>query len=154
MAASATFTRLKRADLADLVAAAGAEDPRAFQVFLADQGSSVADFEDDAEIFSVLLPILSDDYDIDLETSENETVADIAEATEALVFILTQEDQDKYFAKLDPDNFAADELGEAYADFTEEEDENAGEVMLSGIATLHQALSETDSDHVVVVTVD
>ncbi len=98
MPVTATFTRLQRADLGELVAAAADEDPQAFQAFLAANGSSVADFDEDGEIFSALLPILADDYDIDLETSENEVVADIAEAMEALVFILTVDDQAKYLA--------------------------------------------------------
>jgi hypothetical protein len=97
--------------------------------------------------------VLSEDYDVDLETSENEIVADIAESMEALVFILTFEDQQKYLAKLNPDNFSESELADAYEDFTEEEDEDAGEMMLAAIAALHQSLMEVDADHVVVVTV-
>jgi|GEM_PF-3079317 hypothetical protein len=153
MALSATFTRLPRTDLAELVTAASDDDPQAFQAFLAANGTSVVDFDYDGDIFSVLLPILSDDYDIDLEASENEAVADIAEATETLVFILTQEDQDKYLAKLDPDNFDEEELADAYEDFTEEENDEAGEAMLAGVSALHQALGETDAEHIVVVTV-
>lgn len=153
MSASASFTRLPRADLGELVAAAGDDDPAAFLAFLAANGTSVADYDEDGEIFSVLLPVLSEEYDIDLETSENEAVADIAEATEVLVFILGDEDRGKYLAKLNPDNFSEDELGEAYAGFTEEQDEGAGELMLAAIAALHQAMMEIDADHVVVVTV-
>ena len=153
MPVPATFTRLPRADLGELVTAATDEDPQAFQAFLAANGSSVADFDEDGEIFSALLPILADDYDIDLETSENEVVADIAEALDALVFILTVDDQKKYLAKLNPENFSAEELADAYEDFTEEEDEEAGEPMLAAIGALHQALAETDAEHVVVVTV-
>ncbi|MDD2703868.1 MAG: hypothetical protein PHU07_00820 [Acidocella sp.] len=153
MALSATFTRLPRTDLAELVTAASDDDPQAFQAFLAANGTSVVEFDYDGDIFSVLLPILSDDYDIDLEASENEAVADIAEATETLVFILTQEDQDKYLAKLDPDNFDEEELADAHEDFTEEENDEAGEAMLAGVSALHQALGETDAGHIVVVTV-
>jgi hypothetical protein len=153
MAANAIFTRLPRADLAELVVAASDDDPQAFQSFLAANGTSVADYDYDGEIFSALLPILSEDYDIDLETSENEIVADIAEAIEALVFILTADDKIKYLAKLNPDNFSESELGEAYEDFTEEEEEEAGEAMLGGITALHQCLLEVDPDHVVVVTI-
>ncbi len=153
MPATATFTRLPRADLGELVAAATDDDPQAFQAFLAANGTSVADYDEDGEIFSALLPILSDEYDIDLETSENEVVADIAEAMEALVFILTVDDQAKYLAKLNPDNFSEDELADAYEDFTEEEEEGAGELMLAAIGALHQALMEADAEHVVVVTV-
>jgi hypothetical protein len=116
-------------------------------------GTSVADFDYDAEVFSALLPILAEDYEIDLEASENEVIADIAEALEGLVFILGPEDQKKYLSKLNPDNFTEDELAEAYEDFTEEEDEEAGEIMLAAVATLHQCLGEVDADHVVVVTV-
>ena len=129
------------------------EDPQAFQAFLAANGSSVADFDEDGEIFSALLPILADDYDIDLETSENEVVADIAEAMETLVFILTVDDQEKYLRQLNPEEFSVEELADAYEDFTEEEDEEAGEQMLAAIAALHQALAEADAEHVVVVTV-
>jgi hypothetical protein len=153
MPVTATFTRLQRADLGELVAAATDEDPQAFQAFLAANGSSVADFDEDGEIFSVVLPILADDYDIDLETSENEMVADIAEAMEALVVILTVGDQERYLSRLNPEEFSAEELADAYEDFTEEEDENAGERMLAAIAALHQALAEADAEHVVVVTV-
>lgn len=153
MPATANFTRLPRADLGELVAAAADDDPQAFQAFLAANGTSVADYDYDGEAFSTLLPVLADEYDIDLETSENEIVAEIAEATETLVFILTADDQEKYLAKLNPDNFSEEELGEAYEDFAEEEDEEAGEMMLAGVAALHQCLMEVDADHVVVVTV-
>jgi hypothetical protein len=153
MPVTATFTRLPRTDLGELVAAASDEDPQAFQAFLAANGSSVADFDEDGEIFSALLPILADDFDLDLETSENGVVADIAEAMEALVFILTVDDQEKYLARLNPEEFSAEELVEAYEDFTEEADEEAGEKMLAAIAALHQALAEADAEHVVVVTV-
>ena len=153
MPVTATFTRLRRADLGELVAAATDEDPQAFQAFLAANGSSVADFDEDGGIFSVVLPILADDYDIDLETSENEVVADIAEAMEALVVILTAGDREKYLSRLNPEEFSVEELADAYEDFAEEEDEDAGERMLAAIAALHQALAETDAEHVVVVTV-
>jgi hypothetical protein len=152
MAANATFTRLNRADLGDLVTAAQDDDPRALATFLADAGTSVAEYDGDGEIFSVLLPILSDDYDIDLETSENETLADIAEATDTLVFILTQDDRERYLDQLAPDNFDAEELAELYEDFTEDEADGAGEAMLAAIGALHQALGETDAEHVIVVT--
>jgi hypothetical protein len=147
------FMRLPRTDLTELVASAGEDDPQAFQAFLAANATSVADYDYDGEIFSTLLPVLSEDYDIDLETSENEMVAEIAEAIESLVFIMTVEDQTKFLAKLNPDNFSESELADAYEDFTEDEDEEAGEMMLAGIAALHTALMEVDADHVVVVTV-
>lgn len=153
MPSNAMFMRLPRTDLAELVAAAGEDDPQAFQAFLAANGTSVADYDYDGEIFSTLLPVLSEDYDIDLETSENELVAEIAEAIDSLVFIMTADDQKKFLAKLNPDNFSESELADAYEDFTEEEDEEAGEMMLAGIAALHTALMEVDADHVVVVTV-
>jgi hypothetical protein len=152
MTASATFTRLSRDELAGLVSAAQSDDPQDLFAYLAANGTSVADFDYDAEIFSTLLPVLAEDFDIDLETGENEIVADIAEAAEVLVVILTQEEQTKYLAKLDPDNFDEDELAELFEDFSGEEASDAGEAMLAGIATLAQALSETDADHVVVVT--
>jgi hypothetical protein len=153
MAASTNFTRLPKDDLPELVEAAADDDPQAFQAFLAANGTSVADFDYDGEIFSALLPILSEDYDIDLETSENETVADIAEAIESLVFILSFADQKKYLERLNPENFTESELRELYEDFTEEEDEESGEAMLAAITALHQALAEADADHVVVITV-
>jgi hypothetical protein len=153
MPANAVFARLPKADLGELVSAATDDDPQAFQSFLAANGTSVADYDYDGEVFSVLLPILSEDYDIDLETSENETVADISEAIESLVFILTVDDQDKYLAKLNPDNFSESELAEAYEDFTEEEEDDSGEMMLGAITALYQCLLEVDADHVVVVTI-
>lgn len=152
MAASASFIRLNRADLTDLVSAAQDDDPRALANFLAETGTSVAEFDGDGEIFSVLLPVLSDDYDIDLETSENATLADIAEATDTLVFILTQDDKERYLDQLDPAEFDAEELAELYEDFTDEEADGEGEAMLAAIAALHQALGETDAEHVIVVT--
>jgi hypothetical protein len=153
MPATTTFTRLPRTDLGELAAAATDEDPSAFTAFLAANGTSVADFDYDGEIFSTLLPVLSEEYDIDLEVSENEIVADIAETIDSLVFIMTFEDQRKYAAKLNPDNFTESELADAYEAFTEEEEEEAGEAMLAGIAALHTALLEADADHVIVVTV-
>jgi hypothetical protein len=153
MSATASFTRLAREDLGELVAAATDDDPQAFMGFLAANGTSVADYDWDGETFGVLLPVLSEDYDIDLETSENEVVADIAEAVEAMVFIMTAEDKTKYLERLSPDNFTKAELREAYEDFAEEEEEEAGDMMLEGITALHTALLEVDADHVVVVVV-
>lgn len=153
MPANASFVRLPREELQELVAAASGDDPQGLPDFLAANGVSVVEFEEDGDIFSALLPILADEYDIDLETSENAVVADLAEASEALIVILTQEEQKKYLAELDPENFSAEELGEAYADFMEEEDAAAGPSMLAGVAALYQALQEVDADHVVVLTV-
>ncbi len=152
MAASATFTRLSRDELAGLVEAAGSDDPQDMFAYLAANGTSVADFDYDAEIFSTLLPVLAEDYDIDMETGENEIVADIAESAAALVFILTLDERVKYLEKLDPDDFEEEELAELYEDVTGEEAEDAGEAMLAGIAALGQALAEVDAEHVVVVT--
>jgi hypothetical protein len=154
MSATASFTRLAREDLSELVAAATDDDPQAFLSFLAANGTSVADYDWDGETFGVLLPVLSEEYDIDLETSENEVVADIAEAVEAMVFIMTAEDKAKYLERLSPDNFTKAELREAYEDFAEEEEEEAGDMMLEGITALHTALLEVDADHVVVVVVN
>lgn len=153
MSATASFTRLAREDLGELVAAATDDDPQAFLSFLAANGTSVADYDWDGEAFGVLLPVLSEEYDIDLETSENEIVADIAEAQEAMVFIMAAEDKAKYLELLSPDNFTKAELREAYEDFAEEEEEEAGDMMLEGITALHAALAEVDADHVVVVVV-
>jgi hypothetical protein len=153
MPATANFTRLARADLAELIEAANDDDPAAFQSFLAANGTSVADYDWDGEALGVLLPVLSEEYDIDLETSENETVAVIAETIESTVLILTAEDRQKYLEKLSPDNFTAEDLREAYEEFTEEEEEDAGEMMLEGIAALYTSLTEVDADHVVVVTI-
>jgi hypothetical protein len=153
MSATASFTRLAREDLGELVAAATDDDPQAFMSFLAANGTSVADYDWDGETFGVLLPVLSEEYDIDLETSENEVVADIAEAVEAMVFIMTAEDKTKYLERLSPDNFTKAELREAYEDFAEEEEEEAGDMMLEGITALHTALLEVDADHVVVVVI-
>ncbi len=153
MPATTSFMRLPRTDLAELAAAATDEDPSAFTAFLAANGTSVADFDYDGEIFSTLLPVLAEEYDIDLEVSENEIVADIAETIDSLVFIMTFEDQRKYADRLNPDNFTESELADAFEDFTEEEDDEAGEALLAGITALHTALLEADADHVIVVTV-
>jgi hypothetical protein len=153
MAANVSFTRLPKSDLGELVEAAADNDPAAFASFLAANGTSVVDFDYDGEIFAVLLPVLSDDYDIDLETGENEIVADLAETVESLVVILTADEQAKYLAKMTADNFSEEELKNCFEDFTEEEDDEAGEAMLAGVAALHQALMEVDADHVVVMVV-
>ncbi len=154
MSVTATFTRLARVDLGELVEAANDEDPAAFTAYLAANGTSVADYDWDGDVFEVLLPVLSEEYDIDLETSENEVVADLAEAMdEAMVFILTAEDKAKYLEALSPENFTKKALRQAYEDFVEEDEDDAGDMMLDGIVALHTALQEVDSDHVVVVTV-
>ncbi len=153
MPATATFIRLPKEELKEIANAATGDDPQGLADFLAANGTSVVEFEEDGEIFSVLLPVLAEDYDIDLETSENAIVAELAEATAALVFILTLEDQKKYLEQLDPENFSAEELAEAYADFTDEEEKGAGDAMLEALSALFQALQEVDADHVVVVTV-
>jgi hypothetical protein len=153
MSANASFIRLPRSELGELVAAAADDDPQAFAAFLAANGTSVADYDYDADVFTVLLPVLAEEYEIDLETSENELLAEIAESIESLVFILTIEDQQKYLNRLNPDEFEESELHDAYEDFTEDEEAEAGEMMLAAIAALHQCLQEVDADHVVVVTV-
>jgi hypothetical protein len=153
MATNVTFTRLAKADLSELVEAAAADDPQAYVSYLAANGTSVADYDWDGDVFEVLLPVLAEDYDIDLEAGENEIVADISEAVESTVFILTVEEREKYLDKLSPDNFSDEELREAYEDFTEEEEEEAGDMMLDAVTALFQSLQEVDADHVVVVTV-
>jgi len=154
MSSKATFTRLNRADLEGLVEAAEDEDPRAFLAYLAENGASVADFDDDGEIFSVLLPVLDEEYSIDLEVSENELVGDITELTSSLVFILTQAEKTEYLSQLDPESFDEEDLADAYEDFTEEDaEEETGALMRSAIAALHTALGEVDNDHVVVVAI-
>jgi hypothetical protein len=153
MATNVTFTRLAKADLGELVAAAADDDPQAYISFLAANGTSVADYDWDGEVFEVLLPVLADEYDIDLETGENEVVADISEAVESTVFILTLDEREKYLEKLSPDNFSDEELREAYEDFTDDEEEEAGDMMLDAVTALFQSLQEVDADHVVVVTV-
>jgi hypothetical protein len=72
---------------------------------------------------------------------------------QSTVFILTADDKQKYLDRLNPENFSKEELREAYEDFAEEEDEEAGDMMLDAITALHQSLSEADADHVVVVTI-
>ena len=51
MAASANFTRLSRDELTGLVEAAQADDPQEFMAFLAANGTSVVEFDYDADIF-------------------------------------------------------------------------------------------------------
>lgn len=156
MAASAAFFRLHRTELKDLADTVAGDEPQELMDFLMTNGSSVVDYDGDADIFSVLLPILAEDYDIDLETSENGLVADLAEASTALVFILTAEERLKYLERLAPDRFSAEDLADAYEDFTEDEedeDDDVGEAMLSSIGALHQALQDVDDDHVVVVAI-
>ncbi len=153
MASNVTFTRLPRTDLRELVEAAAADDPRAFAGFLAANGVSVADYDWDGETFGILLELLAEDYDIDLEASENEAIADIAAAMEVTAIILTPEEREKYLEKLNPENFSEEDLREAYEDFVEEEEEDAAEMLLDGIAALFQSLNEVDSDHVVVVVI-
>ena len=153
MAVTAAFVRLHKDELKDLANAVTGDDPQGLTDFLAANGSSVVEFEGEADIFSVLLPVLAEEYDIDLETSENGIVSELAEASEALVFILTQEEQTKYLEDLAPEGFPVEDLTEAYEDFTEDEQDGAGEAMLAGISALYQALQEVDEDHVVVVTV-
>jgi hypothetical protein len=153
MASTVTFTRLAKAELGELVEAASDDDPQAYVSFLAANGTSVADYDWDGEAFGVLLPVLAEEYDIDLETGENEVVADISESVESTVFILTLDEKAKYLDKLNPDNFSEEELREAYADFTEEDEEEAGDMLLDAITAVFQSLQEVDADHVVVVTV-
>jgi hypothetical protein len=151
--ANASFTRLNRADLEGLLAAAEEEDPRAMVAYLAETGTSAAEFDGDADIFAVLLPVLAEDFDIDLETSENGLIAELAELSNALVVILTEDERKSYLEKLDPEEFDAEELGELYADFTEDDDEDQGDAMLAGIEALHEALGEVGDSHVVVLMV-
>ena len=154
MAALASFVRLHREELKELAKAVTGDDPQGLTDFLSANGTSVVEFEGNADIFPVLLPVLAEEYDIDLETSENGIVSELAEACEALVFILTLEEQTKYLEDLAPEGFSVEDLSEAYEDFTEEELDGVGESMLTGIIALYQALQEVDEDHVVVVTVE
>lgn len=150
---SATFTRLRRDDLKGLVKATADNATRGLVDFLATSGTSAVKFTGRADVFSVLLPVLAEEYDIDLEVSENGIVADLAEACEALVFILTLEEQENYSDSLSPTQFSDVDLNEAYENFTEEDEKDAGKAMLACITALHQALLEVDEDHVVVAMV-
>lgn len=149
----ASFTRLPHEDLNGLAASASTNAARGLADFLAKRGTSTVKLDVKNNVFSALLPILTEEYDIDLETSENEIIADLAEACEALVFILTPEERKKYLTRLSPDQFSASDLNDAYEDFFEEKSENAGKAMLACITTLYQALLEVDDDHVIVVMV-
>ena len=153
MAVSASFTRLRRDELRELVNAAAGDDPKGLADFLLATGVSVVEFDGNPNIFPVLLPILAEDYDIDLETSENGIVSDLAEACDALVVILTSEEQEKYLEALTPEQFSVEDLADAFEDFTEDDQEGAGEAMLGGIAALYQAVQEVDDDHVVIVMI-
>lgn len=153
MAVSAAFIRMRRRALATLASAVTSDNPQELTSLLMATGTSVVEFDGNAEIFPVLLSILTEDYDIDLETSENAIVSELAEICTSLVFILTTEEQEKYLDMLTPEQFSAEDLADAYEDFTEDDEEGAGAAMLAGIAALHQALSEVDDEHVVVVTV-
>lgn len=153
MAVSASFTRLHKEALQRLVPAVSKADPRALTAFLAENGTSAATFDADAEIFSVLLPVLAEEYDIDLETSENGIISELAEICKELVLILTPDEQSRYKEDLEPGQFSLEDLADAYEDFTDEEEDEAGEAMLLGIKALYQALSEVDDDYVVVVTI-
>lgn len=154
MSTLASFIRLHRDDLKELVSAVTGDDPQELVSFLLANGASVVEFDGGGEIFPVLLPVLAEDYDIDLETSENGLISDLAEVSEALVFILTPEEKIKYLESLSPEQFSAEELADAYEDFTEETEGGAGGAMLAGIVALHQALQEVDDDHVVVIAVE
>lgn len=154
MSALASFIRLHKENLKELTRAVTGDDPQELAGFLSANGASVVEFDSDAEIFPILLPVLAEDYDIDLETSENGLISDLAEISEALVFILTPEEKVKYLESLSPEQFSVGELADAYEDFTEEDEAGAGDAMLAGIVALHQALQEVDDDHVVVVTVE
>lgn len=147
---SASFTRLRYEDLKGLAPSATVNGTRGLADFFVKHGTSLAKLDVRADVFSALLAILTEDHDIDLETSENEIIADLAEACEALVFILTPEEREKYLTQLSPEKFSASDLNDAYEDFIEERSEDAGKTMLTCISTLHQALLEVDEDHVVV----
>ena len=151
MASNVTFTRLARADLQDLVEATAADDPQAFAGFLAANGISVADYDWDGEAFGILLELLAEDYEIDLEASENEAIAEIAASMGVTAIILTAEEREKYLERLNPENFSEEDLREAFEDFVEDEEEDAAEMLLDGIAALFQSLNEVDAEHVVVV---
>lgn len=153
MAVTASFIRLHKEVLKRLGPAVTTGGHRALATFLEENGTSAAAFVGDAEIFSVLLPVLAEEYDIDLETSENGIVSELAESCEALVFILTADEQERYEEDLAPAHFSIEDLADAYEDFTEEDDEEAGEAMFRGIAALHQALKQVDDKHVVVVSI-
>lgn len=153
MAVSASFTRLRQTELRELVNAAASDTPKSLEGFLLASGVSVVEFPGDPDIFSVLFPILAEDYDIDLETSENGVVSELAEACDALVVILTLEEQERYLESLAPEQFSVEDLADAYEDFTEDDQEGAGAAMLGGITALYQALQEVDDRHVVVVMI-
>lgn len=148
-----SFTRLHRDNLKRLTKAATGDAVRGLTEFLTTHGTSVVEFSSRADVYSVLLPVLAEDYDIDLETSENEMIADLAEACEALIFILTLDEQAEYLTNLSPEQFSPTELNDAYEAFTEDSDKEAGKAMLTCITALHQALSTVDENHVVVAMV-
>lgn len=152
---SASFIRLHKTTLKQLTAAITGS-PQTLAGFLTDNGSPVAEFDGDARIFSILLPVLAEDYEIDLETSENDIIADLAELSQALIFILTPDEQAQYLDQLAPETYSVEALADAYEDFTGDDTNkhDAGKAMLASISALHQALKKIDEEHVVVVMIE
>ena len=147
MSAIASFTKLPKTSL-DGLRQATAQGK--FNSFLEQHGRSVADYEWSGFILATLLPYL-DEQQIQLMKSEHDELATfLCQSLQATCFIFTDAQRQAYAARLAPESFSAQKLGDYFNEFNASDEPDAGHPMLDGIRALRQSLSALDADSVIV----
>lgn len=147
MAAIASFTKLPKTSLDGLRQATA---QGGFDRYLKQHGRSVADYDWSGCILATLLPYL-DKQQIHLMKSEHDELATfLCRTLHATCFILTDAHRQAYVAKLVPESFSAQALGDYYNQFNATHEREAGHPMLDGVRAFRQSLSAVDADSVIV----
>jgi hypothetical protein len=104
-------------------------------------------------VLATLLTYL-DEQGIHLMNSEHdETSTYLSEIRGGAIFVMTPQQRDLYFERLDADRFDGAELRRYYEEFNETDADGVEEPMLSGVRFLRDTLAALDSGTVAVLVV-
>jgi hypothetical protein len=117
------------------------------------ESSSQLSYQWSGYVLATLLTYL-DERGVHLMNSEHdETSTYLSEIRGGSVFVLTREQRDLYFERLDADRFDGADLRRYYEEFNETDGDGVEEPMLSGIGFLRDTLAALDGGTVAVLVV-
>lgn len=126
-----------------------------FWEFLAKEAKTLEEYQWSGYVMSPLLVYLQE-QGVDLLKSENDDISNfLCHARGASFFFLTRDHRERLLAKLNPDNYALDDLARYYIEFTEADDEHerasCGRSMLDGIKVIHNNLQRIGDGKVILL---
>ena len=117
------------------------------------ESSSQLSYQWSGLVLATLLAYL-DEQGIRLMNSEyDETSTYLSQIRSGSIFVLTPEQRDHYFERLDPDRFDGADLRRYYEEFTETDADGVEEPMLGGVRFLRDTLAALDDSTVAVLVV-